>query len=171
MFQNLQGTQVLDSVLADILGRVVQRMREQHMPIILKKHILGVFMSAFGYNSVLTIQFMEQNGITTQLLQEITKIAPQLNHQYEKKFFIIGLSNLLLCQQLPPSIQPILTDAIQELVGMVDRLNSQAAKQAKEQAERKMRKEVQEDDDSDDDDTEDDDDDIDDFDSDADESG
>ena len=41
------------------------------MPIELKKHILGIFLSAFAYNSTATLRFMENRQMTAGFVQEV----------------------------------------------------------------------------------------------------
>ena len=76
------------------------------MPIDLKKHMLGIFMSAMYYNSTLTLHYMERSGMTAQLVEEMLNIREQFNAEYERRFFIVGLSKMLMSPQLPPSLQP-----------------------------------------------------------------
>lgn len=62
--------------------------------------------------------------MTAQLITETLDMASKFSHSYEKRFFVIGLSKLLLCPTLPPSLQPLLMRTISELVGMVEKLNT-----------------------------------------------
>ena len=55
----MRGTEALNPVFENILDSVTERMKQDFMPIELKKHILGIFMSAFAYNSTATLRYME----------------------------------------------------------------------------------------------------------------
>ena len=49
---------------------------------------------------------MERSGMTAQLVEEMLNIRQQFNAEYERRFFIVGLSKMLMSPQLPPSLQP-----------------------------------------------------------------
>lgn len=52
LFQLMTGSEALNTIFAEVLDRVCLRMADTgHMPIHLKKHILGIFMSAMNYNA------------------------------------------------------------------------------------------------------------------------
>ena len=52
LFQLMTGSEALNTIFAEVLDRVGGRMADTgHMPIHLKKHILGIFMSAMNYNA------------------------------------------------------------------------------------------------------------------------
>ena len=40
------------------------------MPVEVKKHIFGVYLSAMGYNSQATLTYMESKGITQVFVKE-----------------------------------------------------------------------------------------------------
>ena len=103
----MTGSNALDSVLEDILNRVGERMQDKDgfMPIYLKKHIIGIFMSAMNYNAQLTLAYLENKQMTGSLIQELINVKDCFKHEYEKKLFIIGLSRMLQCQTLPESVR------------------------------------------------------------------
>ena len=93
------------------------------MPIELKKHILGIFLSAFAYNSTATLRFMENRQMTAGFVQEVLQIpAKHLKHEYEKRLYIMGLVHMLMSDSLPPSLQPLFLDLISNLVDQTSRL-------------------------------------------------
>jgi len=57
----------------------------------LKRHLLGVFLCAMHYNSTETVNYLEQKGITKNLLDELFTLAPTFKNTYERKLFVIGL--------------------------------------------------------------------------------
>jgi len=96
LFQVMTGSTALDTIFEEVLNRVGQRMQDtSHMPTHLKKHILGIFMSAMNYNSQLTVQYLESKSMTAGLIQELSQIKSSFTHEYEKKVFVIGLSRML----------------------------------------------------------------------------
>ena len=126
MFQLLMGTEALNPVFEEILDRVCERMKGDFLPIELKKHILGIFLSAFGYNASATLKFLEQRGLTGQLITEILTLSDkQMKHEYEKKLFILGLSSMLRSDALPPCIQPHFLDLIKGLISQTSKLIKQ----------------------------------------------
>ena len=94
-----------------------------HMPIHLKKHLLGIFMSAMYYNAQLTLAYLETKQLTSGLIEELVNVKNCFTHEYEKKLFIIGLSRMLQCQTLPESLRPLLVSILNELIEMVSNLH------------------------------------------------
>ena len=101
LFQVMTGSEALNQIMAELLERVKFRMEDGQMPIHLKKHILGIFMSAMHYNSTYTLQYLESKQMTAALLEELFKNKEHFKHEYEKRLFIIGLSRMLQCMELP----------------------------------------------------------------------
>jgi len=101
LFQVFAGTEVLDAYFAQILDLVVARMTMSPMADHLKRHILCVFLTAFAYNPTYTINYCESKNLTTDLFDQIFTLAPSFTNIYERKIFIIGLSNALNAQTLP----------------------------------------------------------------------
>lgn len=108
LFQAFKGTQTLDGVISQILDRIRQRMGASFQPVHVMKHLIGIFMSAMYYNSQLTVSYLESQGLTTQIVQEMINLRKAFKHEYERKFFIVGLSEMLRCPSLPQSLQPVL---------------------------------------------------------------
>ena len=134
--------------MAELLDRVKYRMEDDKMPIHLKKHILGVFMSAMHYNSAYTLQYLESKQITAALLQEMFKNKESFKHEYEKKLFIVGLSRMLQCMELPPSLGPLLFTILNELIDMLTNLHEQVSKRVAAAAQREVKAEDEDSDDS-----------------------
>ena len=68
LFQVMTGSEALNQIMVELLERVQQRMEDDKIPIHLKKHILGIFMSAMHYNSAFTLQYLESKQMTAALL-------------------------------------------------------------------------------------------------------
>lgn len=98
------------------------------MPIHLKKHIIGIFMSAMNYSATLTLTYLENKQLTGNLITELINIKNCFTHEYEKKLFIIGLSRMLQCQTLPESLRPLLVSILNELIEMLSNLHEQVSK-------------------------------------------
>ena len=82
-------------------------------------------------------------------------IRSSFSAEYERRFFIVGLSRMLLSPQLPASLQPQLLRLLNEIVEAISQLHDQVTKKVKAQANKEAR------DDSDDESEENDDDDDD----------
>jgi hypothetical protein len=106
-----------------MLGVVRQRMAADFQPIHVMKHLIGIFMSAMYYNAQLTVNYLEANGITVSIVQEMIKLKKHFKHQYERKFFIVGLSEMLRAPNLPESLKPILVELLSNIVEMMIVLN------------------------------------------------
>jgi hypothetical protein len=162
LFQVMTGSTALDSIFEEILNRVGQRMQDtSHMPTHLKKHILGIFMSALNYNSQLTVQYLESKSMTAGLIQELSQIKSSFTHEYEKKVFVIGLSRMLQCQILPQSLQPLLVSVLNELIEMLSSLHSQVSKRIAAAHAKEVKKDEEDSNEDDSDDSDEDDDDED----------
>lgn len=99
-----------------LLELTKRRMGEDILPIDLKKHLIGIFMASMYYSTPLTIQFLENRGLTGGLVDEMCNIRGRFSAEYERRFFIIGLSRMLMSPQLPASLQPRLVNVLNELV-------------------------------------------------------
>jgi hypothetical protein len=92
-------------------------------PIHVMKHLIGIFMSSMYYNAQLTVNYLEMHGLTVSIVQEMIKLKKNFKHLYERKFFIIGLSEMLRAPNLPESLKPILVDLLSNIVEMIIVLN------------------------------------------------
>lgn len=50
-------------------------------------------------------------------------LKKQFKHEYERRFFIVGLSEMLKCPNLPESLKPVLVELLTNLVQMMILLN------------------------------------------------
>lgn len=83
-------------------------------------------------------------------------LRTNFKHEYERRFFIVGLTKMLMSPQLPSSLQPMLVSLLSQLVEGITTLHKVLAARHT-----KMEKNNDSDDDSDsDDDDEDSDDDV-----------
>ena len=153
-FQSLYQTQAGDTYVEPLLNLTRQRMQDDPTPIELKKHLLGIFMASMYYSAPLTLQYLEAQNMTSQLVEEMCNIRTSFSAEYERRFFIVGLSRMLLCQQLPASLQPQLLRLLNEIVEAISQLHDQVTKKVKAQANKEAR------DDSDDESEDEEDDDI-----------
>ena len=71
MLQILQQYDCLNDSFAEMLDGVVKRMQGKPMVKHLKRQLLGIFMAAMIYNSDATVNYMEQKGITTEVVTEL----------------------------------------------------------------------------------------------------
>jgi len=67
----MRGSEACNSFFETLLNRVKQRSMQLPVSTLLKKHILGVYLSALIYNNNATLLYFEHNGITAQLLAEL----------------------------------------------------------------------------------------------------
>ena len=74
LVQSLAGTSSLNPFLDELLELTKRRMQDDPMPIDLKKHLLGIFMSAMYYNSTQTLHYLERQNMTGQLVEEMLNI-------------------------------------------------------------------------------------------------
>ena len=125
LFQLMTGSEALNHIFEELLNRVCQRMQDtSHMPNHLKKHILGIFMSAMNYNATATLAYLEGKQMTAGLVDELTNIKNCATHEYEKKLFVIGMSRMLQCQTLPESLRPLLVNILNQLIEMLSSLHA-----------------------------------------------
>ena len=85
----------------ELLDRVIERMHDKtgFLPIQIKKHIIGIFMSAINYNAEFALSYLESKQMTGSLIQGLIEVKDSFKHEYEKKLVIIGLSSMLQCQK------------------------------------------------------------------------
>lgn len=68
LFQTMRGTECLNEVFTPLLDRVKERMVNQPMSDLLKKHLLGIFLSAVLYNRQMGYAYLEQKQMLVPLL-------------------------------------------------------------------------------------------------------
>lgn len=88
------------------------------------------------------------HGLTVSIVQEMIKLKKNFKHLYERKFFIIGLSEMLRATNLPETLKPILVDLLSNIVEMIIVLNEKIQKELLQKAHKDLK-------DNDDDDEED----------------
>lgn len=98
---------------------------------LLKKHILGIYLSAVIYNRSASLLYFEKNGMTGQLIQELINLRHKIKHNYEKRLFIVGISELLQNDILPESLRPLLPGLINEIVDVIIAVNKEEERDAK----------------------------------------
>ena len=76
----MRGSETCNSFIESLLNRVKQRSMQSPMSALLKKHILGVYLSALIYNKSATLLYFEHNGITAQLLSELVSTQKKMKH-------------------------------------------------------------------------------------------
>lgn len=108
-----------------------KRMTEDMVPLELKKQLLGIFMSAMYYNATMALQYLESRNMTGTLITEMLNIKDKFTAEYERRFFIVGLSKMLMSPQLPNSLQPELLRLLNELVDSITKLHDQVTKRVK----------------------------------------
>lgn len=69
----------------------------------LKKHLVGVFLSATIYSVDATIAFLNNNQALSGVLQELFNLQTHFKHEYERRLFGLGLSNLVAVGHLWPA--------------------------------------------------------------------
>lgn len=102
------------------------------------------------YNPTATINFLEARTLTQSVLTEVFTLASSFKNTYERKIFIIGLSQMLTAQTLPPVLGQNLLLVLDNVIKM---LNSQKETEIKT-LRKEGRREIKAEDDEDDDDNE-----------------
>lgn len=156
LFQSLAGTAALDALLEPLLDLTTRRMQADPTPLELKKHLIGIFMAAMYYNAPNTLRYLESRGMTGSLVEEMCTLRAKFTAEYERRFFIIGLTRMLKSPELPVSLQPQLLRLLNELVETITSLHDQVTKRVKAQAEAEAKIDDSDDDEDSDDDDEDD---------------
>lgn len=157
LLQVMRGTDACNDIVEPLLDRVKARMVRQPLNTLLKKHMLGVYLSAVLYNRSAAMLYFEREGMTCNLVQEMINLKGQFRHSYERKFFIIGISEMLQNEQLPEGLRPLLFNLITELINMMLALTDSEEKELKRKAKAEINPDESDEDDSSDDDDDDDD--------------
>ena len=102
----------------------------------LKKHLLLVFMSALYYNASATIKYLENRGQTKNVLVEVFRLKKSFKSTYERKVFIIGVTQILTVLDAPATITDAgtITRLIDENLGMMEKVKKKEAKEAAKKA-------------------------------------
>lgn len=153
----------MDEFLDEILNQVMNRLTTMPMQSYLKRHLLLVFVSAMAYNPNSTLAYLERNQLTEKVFSQIVATSSGHINPYERKTFILGLSNVLYAEQLPTVVVQNLLRLIQEIIKMLNSLKEAETKELKKISKKEIkRKDDSDEDDEDDEDEDDDDEDYDD---------
>jgi len=87
-----------------LLELTTRRMRDEPLPVELKKHLIGIFMAAMYYNAAPTLQYLENQGMTAHFLGELVNLSDKFTAEYEKRFFNIGICKMLMSPRLPDAL-------------------------------------------------------------------
>lgn len=144
---------MLHEFFEEVLGLVDNRMKHKPMQDHLKRHLLGVILTAFAYNPTLTLAFLEARGETAHFFEQITedKFSFTFVNTFERKTYIIGLTSALNAEgPMPPPMQHYLLKIIQSVIGMLNKLREQEARALRKAAQKEI-KDLEEEDEEDDD--------------------
>lgn len=127
VFQIFAGSGVLDPFFTMILDRVVERLNgTPQLPVkpVLKKHLLQIFLSAIMYNPGHTLAYLAERALTKDVIVGIIEGKKEFRTQYERKMFILGLTNLLNVANAPANMKDPSTIAkfIQEALVMLNKV-------------------------------------------------
>jgi hypothetical protein len=134
LLQTMRGTQACNEIIVPLLTRVKDRMQVQPLNAMLKKHLLGIYLSAVLYNRAAAMNYFEQQGMTCHLVQELLNLKSQMKHSYERKMFIVGLSDMLQNEVLPEELRGLLLTLISELISMMTSLTEAEERELKKAA-------------------------------------
>lgn len=74
LLQAMRGTTVCDGIIEPLFARVKDRIQIQPLNNLLKKHLIGIYLSAVIYNRGAAMNYFEQQGMTCHLVQELLKL-------------------------------------------------------------------------------------------------
>lgn len=100
IFQIYAGSSCLDNDVGAILDKIRERMMMQPMQDHLKRHLLGVFLTAAAYNPNLTLAYLEANNLTAEFIKMLFQLSKGFTNLYERKIYVVGLSSLLNAQNM-----------------------------------------------------------------------
>lgn len=83
ILQLMRGTTVFQPIFSSLLTRVKDRMSQKPLNPMLKKHLLGVYLSAVLQNRSAALQYFEAQGMTGDLVKELINLKAQMKHPYE----------------------------------------------------------------------------------------
>lgn len=156
IFQIMSRSNALDEFIDEILNQVMNRMTTMPMHSYLKRHLLLVFVSAMAYSPNSVLSYLERNQLTEKIFSQIVSTSSGHITAYERKIFILGLSNVLYADQLPQVVVQNLLKLIQEIVKMLNILKQAETKELKQQSKKEIkRKDDSDEEDEDEDDEED----------------
>lgn len=157
IFQILSRSNAVDEFLDEILNQVMNRLTTMPMHSYLKRHLLLVFVSAMAYNPNSTLAYLDRNQLTEKVFSQIVATSSGHINTYERKTFILGLSNVLYAEQLPQVVVSNLLRLIQEIIKMLNSLKEAETKELKKISKKEIKRKDDSDEDDDDEDEDDDD--------------
>ena len=98
------GTQALhNEIFEKMLTMTLERIKlcaesekelEKKLLVLLKKHLVGVFLAGAVYSAEATVLFLTQRNLLSDILNELFSLVEEFKFEYERKLFIEGLARL-----------------------------------------------------------------------------
>ncbi|MFS8160536.1 MAG: hypothetical protein ACMG6E_10105, partial [Candidatus Roizmanbacteria bacterium] len=139
LFQIFRETSALNDYFEEILNKVLERMRVQPMQDHLKRHLILVFMNAIAYNSVATFNYLDKNGVTQEMINQMLDLSQTFTNTYERKAYVIGLSCLLAAATLPPLIVEHLKRVIENAIIVLSKQKMTETKSLKKAGQKELK--------------------------------
>jgi len=114
MLENLKEDQSLDNYLEPILQVTVDQMQLANVEITKFTHIQA-FAMCFFYDTPKTLSVLESRGWTGDIFSHWFSKILDAKYDFEVKRMIIGIANIVACQESPSMISDNLTDILENV--------------------------------------------------------
>lgn len=134
----MRGSDSLNDICYPLLTRVSQRIDgSTACPSSVRKHVFGVYLAAIIYNSQAALSFLQEKGLLLDFLTEVTN-TKAWRHFYERKLVVVGLSELLLCQNLPQEMAPYMLKVVNCMIELMLKIKKTKEQEIKKREQAEM---------------------------------
>lgn len=150
MLKRDESSAYLDTIVPEVIEKVISRINEKPMNSNMKRILYQVILASVISNYKATVESLEQFKMTDQFISEIINFnIRKIDNSMERKLFAVSLTNLLTQEELPDSIREKSPQIISKIVKTLIKTSSDEAKKAKRGEKKKVQ--INEKDDFDDD--------------------
>lgn len=132
MLKRDESSSYLDTVVPEVIEKVISRIKEKPMNKNMKRILYQIILASIISNYKATIECLEQSKITNEFIREVIAFnVKRIDNTLERKLLAVSLTNLLTQEELPDSIREKSPEIISKIVKILVRTSIDEAKKAK----------------------------------------
>lgn len=128
-----------ESVVEDVLTKVVERIGEKPMNRVLKRILFGVILASMVSNYRATFSFLENQNLTDFVMESVLKFSvKKMDNLLERRLYAMALTSLLTQQELPDIVRDKSPRIITKIVDILVRTSIDEAKRVRKKEKKKI---------------------------------
>ena len=139
MLKRDENSAYLDTIVPEVIEKVISRINEKPMNKNMKRILYEVVLAGVISNYKATIESLEHFKETDRFITELLRFSTKrIDNTMERKLFSVSLTHLLTQEELPDSIRSKSPEIISKIVRTLVRTSLDEAKKAKKKDKKKI---------------------------------